>query len=88
MITEWKMHQIYSCSDENLEVFTTVISSKCEYIRTNRTKSGLHLIEQISLNSVAAYFSNKKKAGKSRENKLWGQIRSLLASCKPALSAA
>lgn len=30
----WKMHQIYSCSDENLEVFTTVISSKCEYIGT------------------------------------------------------
>lgn len=28
------MHQIYSCSDENLEVFTTVISSKCEYIGT------------------------------------------------------
>lgn len=26
------MHQIYSCSDENLEVFTTVISSKCEYV--------------------------------------------------------
>uniref|UniRef100_A0A8C4VG62 Vexin n=1 Tax=Gopherus evgoodei TaxID=1825980 RepID=A0A8C4VG62_9SAUR len=26
------MHQIYSCSDENLEVFTTVISSKCEYM--------------------------------------------------------
>lgn len=24
------MHQIYSCNDENLEVFT-VISSKCEY---------------------------------------------------------
>lgn len=30
----WKMHQIYSCSDENLEVFTTVISSKCEYTGT------------------------------------------------------
>uniref|UniRef100_A0A670IHH1 Uncharacterized protein n=1 Tax=Podarcis muralis TaxID=64176 RepID=A0A670IHH1_PODMU len=27
------MHQIYSCSDENLEVFT-VISSKCEYHAT------------------------------------------------------
>lgn len=55
----------------------------------NRTKPSLHLIEQISLNSVAAYFSNKKKkAGKSRENKLWGQIWSLLASCKPELSAA
>jgi len=54
----------------------------------NRTKPGLHLIEQISLNSIAAYFSNKKKAGKSRENKLRGQIGSLLASCKPALSAA
>lgn len=26
------MHQIYSCSDENLEVFTTVISSKCESV--------------------------------------------------------
>uniref|UniRef100_A0A8D0L0R0 Vexin n=1 Tax=Sphenodon punctatus TaxID=8508 RepID=A0A8D0L0R0_SPHPU len=26
------MHQIYSCSDENLEVFT-VISSKCEYMQ-------------------------------------------------------
>uniref|UniRef100_A0A8C0B0U6 Vexin n=1 Tax=Buteo japonicus TaxID=224669 RepID=A0A8C0B0U6_9AVES len=81
------MHQIYSCSDENLEVFTTVISSKCEYIKTNRTKPSLHLIEQISLNSMAAYFSNKK-AGKSRENKLRGQIRSLLASYKHKLPAA
>uniref|UniRef100_A0A674K824 Uncharacterized protein n=1 Tax=Terrapene triunguis TaxID=2587831 RepID=A0A674K824_9SAUR len=36
------MHQIYSCSDENLEVFTTVISSKCEYMlkQNNRQCSG------------------------------------------------
>lgn len=53
----------------------------------NRTKPSLHLIEQISLNSMAAYFSNKK-AGKSRENKLWGQIRSLLASYEHKLPAA
>lgn len=26
------MHQIYSCSDENIEVFTTVIPSKGELI--------------------------------------------------------
>lgn len=37
----WKMHQIYSCSDENLEVFTTVISSKCEYIKTVTTAAVL-----------------------------------------------
>lgn len=55
----------------------------------NRTKPSLRLIEQISLNSIAEYFSNKeKKAGKSRENKLWGQIRSSLASCERELSAA
>lgn len=35
------MHQIYSCSDENLEVFTTVISSKCEYIKTVTTATVL-----------------------------------------------
>lgn len=55
----------------------------------NRTKPSLHLIEQISLNSIAAYFINKKKkAGKSRENKLWGQIGSLFASWEHELSAA
>lgn len=37
----WKMHQIYSCSDENLEVFTTVISSKCEYSKTVNNRYGV-----------------------------------------------
>lgn len=38
------MHQIYSCSDENLEVFT-VISSKCEYHATRAIARGLVFIE-------------------------------------------
>ncbi|KAM6281148.1 vexin [Porphyrio hochstetteri] len=38
------MHQIYSCSDENLEVFTTVISSKpCSPAR-RRAKSTQHIL--------------------------------------------
>ncbi|XP_054250751.1 vexin [Indicator indicator] len=38
------MHQIYSCSDENLEVFTTVISSKTCSPARRRTKGTQHIL--------------------------------------------
>ncbi|XP_050748779.1 vexin [Gymnogyps californianus] len=38
------MHQIYSCSDENLEVFTTVISSKSCSPARRRAKSTQHIV--------------------------------------------
>ncbi|XP_072708505.1 vexin [Ciconia boyciana] len=38
------MHQIYSCSDENLEVFTTVISSKSCSPARRRAKSTQHIL--------------------------------------------
>ncbi|KAM9235872.1 vexin [Leptosomus discolor] len=38
------MHQIYSCSDENLEVFTTVISSKSCSPARRRAKSTHHVL--------------------------------------------
>ncbi|CAM2106715.1 vexin [Caretta caretta] len=37
------MHQIYSCSDENLEVFTTVISSKSCSPARRKAKSTQHI---------------------------------------------
>ncbi|XP_009863350.1 PREDICTED: uncharacterized protein C8orf46 homolog [Apaloderma vittatum] len=38
------MHQIYSCSDENLEVFTTVISSKSCSPARRRAKCTQHIL--------------------------------------------
>ncbi|XP_010214357.1 PREDICTED: uncharacterized protein C8orf46 homolog [Tinamus guttatus] len=38
------MHQIYSCSDENLEVFTTVISSKSCSPARRRAKTPQHIL--------------------------------------------
>ncbi|XP_021025991.1 vexin [Mus caroli] len=38
------MHQIYSCSDENIEVFTTVIPSKVSSSSRRRVKSSHHLL--------------------------------------------
>ncbi|XP_003797291.1 uncharacterized protein C8orf46 homolog [Otolemur garnettii] len=38
------MHQIYSCSDENIEVFTTVIPSKVSSPGRRRVKSSQHLL--------------------------------------------
>ncbi|KAM9100652.1 vexin [Sarcophilus harrisii] len=38
------MHQIYSCSDENLEVFTTVISSKVSSPARRKVKISQHLL--------------------------------------------
>ncbi|XP_062424184.1 vexin [Rhea pennata] len=38
------MHQIYSCSDENLEVFTTVISSKSCSPARRRAKAPQHIL--------------------------------------------
>ncbi|XP_009883884.1 PREDICTED: uncharacterized protein C8orf46 homolog [Charadrius vociferus] len=38
------MHQIYSCSDENLEVFTTVISSKSCSPARRRAKNTQHIL--------------------------------------------
>ncbi|XP_065688506.1 vexin [Patagioenas fasciata] len=38
------MHQIYSCSDENLEVFTTVISSKSCSPARRRSKTTQHIL--------------------------------------------
>ncbi|XP_055402118.1 vexin [Bubalus kerabau] len=38
------MHQIYSCSDENIEVFTTVIPSKVTSPGRRRVKSSQHLL--------------------------------------------
>uniref|UniRef100_A0ABI7WCU3 Vexin n=2 Tax=Felinae TaxID=338152 RepID=A0ABI7WCU3_FELCA len=38
------MHQIYSCSDENIEVFTTVIPSKVSSPARRRVKSSQHLL--------------------------------------------
>ncbi|KAM9165028.1 vexin [Pangshura tecta] len=38
------MHQIYSCSDENLEVFTTVISSKSCSPARRKAKSMQHIL--------------------------------------------
>ncbi|XP_021517062.1 vexin [Meriones unguiculatus] len=38
------MHQIYSCSDENIEVFTTVIPSKVSSPSRRRVKSSQHLL--------------------------------------------
>ncbi|XP_067409951.1 vexin [Emydura macquarii macquarii] len=38
------MHQIYSCSDENLEVFTTVISSKSCSPARRKAKSTQHIL--------------------------------------------
>nr|XP_019581889.1 PREDICTED: uncharacterized protein C8orf46 homolog [Rhinolophus sinicus] len=38
------MHQIYSCSDENIEVFTTVIPSKVPSPARRRVKSSQHLL--------------------------------------------
>uniref|UniRef100_A0A8C3WTM8 Vexin n=1 Tax=Catagonus wagneri TaxID=51154 RepID=A0A8C3WTM8_9CETA len=39
-----RMHQIYSCSDENIEVFTTVIPSKVSSPARRRVKSSQHLL--------------------------------------------
>ncbi|KAM9198024.1 vexin [Dugong dugon] len=38
------MHQIYSCSDKNIEVFTTVIPSKASSPARRRVKSSQHLL--------------------------------------------
>nr|CAH92899.1 hypothetical protein [Pongo abelii] len=38
------MHQIYSCGDENIEVFTTVIPSKVSSPARRRAKSSQHLL--------------------------------------------
>ncbi|KAG8513874.1 Vexin [Galemys pyrenaicus] len=38
------MHQIYSCSDENIEVFTTVIPSKVSSPGRRRVKSSQHIL--------------------------------------------
>ncbi|XP_004588077.2 vexin [Ochotona princeps] len=40
------MHQIYSCSDENIEVFTTVIPSKVTSPARRRVKSSQHLLSK------------------------------------------
>uniref|UniRef100_A0A8C0G6E3 Uncharacterized protein n=1 Tax=Chelonoidis abingdonii TaxID=106734 RepID=A0A8C0G6E3_CHEAB len=53
------MHQIYSCSDENLEVFTTVISSKWVSLgmdgKNTRALTGLQVYV-----SVAEHGSKRK----------------------------
>ncbi|KAK2527981.1 hypothetical protein Q9233_007757 [Columba guinea] len=50
------MHQIYSCSDENLEVFTTVISSKSCSPARRRAKTTQHILTKslakLSLKNV------------------------------------
>ncbi|XP_039914657.1 vexin [Hirundo rustica] len=43
------MHQIYSCSDENLEVFTTVISSKSCSPARRRAKATQHILTKTAV---------------------------------------
>ncbi|XP_011796282.1 PREDICTED: uncharacterized protein C8orf46 homolog isoform X1 [Colobus angolensis palliatus] len=45
------MHQIYSCSDENIEVFTTVIPSKVSSPARRRAKSSQHLLTKNEIRS-------------------------------------
>ncbi|XP_040401730.1 vexin isoform X1 [Cygnus olor] len=54
------MHQIYSCSDENLEVFTTVISSKSCSPARRRAKSTQHILTKsvIAVSDCQPHHSN------------------------------
>ncbi|KAM6215617.1 vexin [Rhynchocyon petersi] len=45
------MHQIYSCSDENIEVFTTVIPSKASSPARRRVKSSQLLTKNVVIES-------------------------------------
>ncbi|XP_041892342.1 vexin isoform X2 [Corvus kubaryi] len=53
------MHQIYSCSDENLEVFTTVISSKSCSPARRRDKATQHILTK----SVVAISERQPQQG-------------------------
>ncbi|XP_048142834.1 vexin isoform X2 [Corvus hawaiiensis] len=53
------MHQIYSCSDENLEVFTTVISSKSCSPARRRGKATQHILTK----SVVAISERQPQQG-------------------------
>ncbi|XP_031982675.1 vexin isoform X2 [Corvus moneduloides] len=53
------MHQIYSCSDENLEVFTTVISSKSCSPARRRGKAMQHILTK----SVVAISERQPQQG-------------------------
>ncbi|XP_038622636.1 vexin [Tachyglossus aculeatus] len=48
------MQQIYSCSDENLEVFTTVIASKVSSPSRRKVKSSQHILTK-SMGAIPDY---------------------------------
>ncbi|XP_008852985.1 vexin [Nannospalax galili] len=69
------MHQIYSCSDENIEVFTTVIPSKVSSPARRRVKSSQHLTKNVVIESdlypprpleLLPHRSERRDAGDSR----------------------
>ncbi|XP_026515497.2 vexin [Terrapene carolina triunguis] len=53
------MHQIYSCSDENLEVFTTVISSKSCSPARRKAKSTQHILTKrvVAVSDYRTYWT-------------------------------
>ncbi|XP_021411284.2 vexin [Lonchura striata] len=56
------MHQIYSCSDENLEVFTVISSKSCSPAR-RRAKATQHILAK----SVAAAPDRRARQGEARQ---------------------
>ncbi|ELW64688.1 vexin [Tupaia chinensis] len=80
------MHQIYSCSDENIEVFTTVIPSKVSSPARRRVKSSQHLLtKNVVIESdlytprpleLLPHRSVRRDAGDSRRDRRLGRLQS------------
>ncbi|XP_007448542.1 PREDICTED: uncharacterized protein C8orf46 homolog [Lipotes vexillifer] len=69
------MHQIYSCSDENIEVFTTVIPSKVSSPARRRVKSSQHLLTKNVVIESDLYASRPLELLQHRSDHRDGEAR-------------
>ncbi|XP_061852043.1 vexin [Colius striatus] len=67
------MHQIYSCSDENLEVFTTVISSKSCSPARRRARSTQHVLTK-SVVAISDYRPHRAEKLQPHQGDLLGVL--------------
>ncbi|XP_007527054.1 vexin [Erinaceus europaeus] len=69
------MHQIYSCSDENIEVFTTVIPSQVSSPTRRRVKSSQHLLTKNVVIESELYASRPLELLPHRKDRSDGEGR-------------
>ncbi|XP_017532751.1 vexin isoform X1 [Manis javanica] len=67
------MHQIYSCSDENIEVFTTVIPSKVSSPARRRVRSSQHLLTKNVVIESDLYAPRPLELLQHRSDRLEGE---------------